>query len=218
LHDPAKVSFIIDGFNLYHSVRKAEQDLNRSTKWLNIKALCQSYLSTIGRHFNVYAVLEKIYYFSAIAYHMQSSDPDVPKRHKLYLRCLEDSGIIIHLSRFKQKQVLCLNCGQKFIKHEEKETDVAIAMKVAELCINDKSDIIVLVTGDTDLAPCIEFVKKYYPEKRIVFAFPYKRTNTQLQQMADFSFRIRAQQYAKYQFSDPYTLSNGKQIKKPLSW
>ena len=40
-----RVTFIIDGFNLYHSVCDAERDLKgASTKWLDIKSLCSSYL------------------------------------------------------------------------------------------------------------------------------------------------------------------------------
>jgi hypothetical protein len=42
--------FIIDGFNLYHSTRDASNDLGgQSTKWLDVRALCESYLYTISK-------------------------------------------------------------------------------------------------------------------------------------------------------------------------
>jgi len=57
-----KVCYLVDGFNLYHSVSDASLDLQATTKWLNIKKLCESYLpSQVGKG----AVLKDIYYFSA---------------------------------------------------------------------------------------------------------------------------------------------------------
>ena len=52
--------FIIDGFNLYHSVKQASKDLglaDKGTKWLDIRSLCSSYLYILGGN----AQLEKIY-------------------------------------------------------------------------------------------------------------------------------------------------------------
>jgi hypothetical protein len=43
-----RTAFIIDGFNLYHSVVDAGEHLDVSTKWLDISALCDSYLYRVG--------------------------------------------------------------------------------------------------------------------------------------------------------------------------
>ncbi len=62
-----RTAFIIDGFNLYHSVIDASKDLGGvSTKWLNIRALCDSYLHLIGGN----AQTQGVYYFSAPAHHL----------------------------------------------------------------------------------------------------------------------------------------------------
>jgi len=165
-------------------------------------------------------ILNKIYYFSALAEHLEATDPHITLRHKKFLKCLEDTGVIINLSRFKAKGIKCPDpsCGNFFVKHEEKETDVAIAAKLLEILFNDECDTAVLVTGDTDLAPAVKTAYKLFPSKRILFAFPYQRKNRELSKLAPGSFGINKNQYVKHQFPDPYKLNDGALISKPPSW
>lgn len=59
-----RVTFLVDGFNLYHSVKEAQRDMNGvSTKWLNIRALCQSYI----HHFGKDAQLGEIYLLLSVS-------------------------------------------------------------------------------------------------------------------------------------------------------
>jgi len=216
-----RVTFLVDGFNLYHSVRDAEKALKSSTKWLNIKKLCSLYLPLVSGVVKEKTKLEKIYYFSAFAKHIEAYDPDVTNRHKKLIKCFEDTGILVEMNRFKEKEIRCSaphGCGKKFVKHEEKETDVAIAAKLLEVFFTDECDTAVLVTGDTDIAPAVKTATRLFPKKSILFAFPYKRKNKELLTLAPDSFKINSKQYAKNQFPDPYTLSNGVLVNKPLSW
>lgn len=210
-----RITFIIDGFNLYHSIRKASEDLSgASTKWLNVKALCSSYVYLFGGT----AVLQEIYYFSALAKHLESNDSSITKRHQDFITCIEDTGVVVEVNRFKKKIMKCPCCNQKFKRYEEKETDVALATKLLELFILDSCDRIVLLTGDTDLAPAVRTANKLFPHKAVVFAFPYARKNKELSKIAPNSFEISKEQYSKHQFSDPYTLKNGIDIHKPSKW
>jgi hypothetical protein len=44
-----RTAFLIDGFNLYHSAREAgKATRGHGTKWLDIRALCESYLHLVG--------------------------------------------------------------------------------------------------------------------------------------------------------------------------
>lgn len=221
------VSFIVDGFNLYHSVREAAKDLKSpkgltvSTKWLDIKKLCSLYLPVIQNIVKEKTRLDKIYYFSAFAYHIETYDFNVVNRHKNFIKCLEDTGISVEISRFKEKEIRCnayRGCKKKFIKYEEKETDVAIAAKLLEILFNDECDTVVIVTGDTDIAPAVKTAKRLFPTKTIIFSFPYKRKNKELLKIAPGSFKINCKQYVKNQFPDPYTLSDGTLVNKPQSW
>jgi len=158
--------------------------------------------------------------FSALATHIEALDPDVTARHRRLIKCLEDTGVIVGLSRFKPRQIRCPEprCGKTFLKHEEKETDVAIAVKLLEVFLKNECDTAVLVTGDTDLAPAVRTAVSLFPTKRILFAFPYLRKNKELSKLAPGSFTIDKSQYAKYQFPDPCILSDGTAIGKPPSW
>jgi len=204
--------FLVDGFNLYHSVVDIARYCNGlNVKWLDIYSLCKSYLYLSGND----ATIESVYYFSALAYHLD--DPDIVARHETYIKCLEETGIKKHLTRFKPKTIECSH-GGKITRHEEKETDVAIASKLFELLFCDECDSVVLVTGDTDLAPAVKTAKHLFPAKYIIFAFPYRRKNEELAQLAPGSFRIHSHNYAQHQLSNPFTLSDGTIIPKPPSW
>ena len=211
-----RVSFIIDGFNLYHSLIQAESELRKSVKWLNINALCSSYLSTIGTVINNKTSLEKIYYFSALATHL--NNPQKITRHKNLIRCMEDTGVIVQLGSFKRRDITCRNCNNTFAKHEEKETDVAIAVKILEVCLRDECDVVVIISGDTDIIPAVRTANQITSDKEIMFAFPFRRHNHALKTLCPNSFIISKNQYAKHQFTNPYILNDGTSISKPQSW
>lgn len=145
-----RTTFLIDGFKLYHLLNDASWHAKRrGIKWLNIRELCRAYLP----HITPRAILEEIYYFSAFAYHRQDKDPRIIERHKRFIECLTATGVVVELGRFKAKDVYCNGCKTKVTHDEEKETDVAITVKLLELFVLNRCDTIVLVTGDTDLIP-----------------------------------------------------------------
>ncbi len=210
-----RVTFLIDGFNLYHSVRVAARQLKvNSVKWLDISKLSSSYIYLLGKD----AVLEEIYYFSALAKHLDQYDPGKVKRHENYIRCLQATGIKIELASFKRKQILCPHCHQSITRYEEKETDVAISVKMLELFTLDMCDTVVLVTGDTDVVPAIHLAKKLFPQKTIGCAFPHSRKNFKISQSVHIPFKISAKQYLNHQFPDPVRFDDGTIINKPPNW
>ena len=209
-----RTAFLIDGFNVYHSTLEIKSRTGNKVKWLDYYSLCKSYLSQVGGG----ATLEAVYYFSAYADHLKDNNPDIVKRHKAYIKCLKDRDIIVQMGRFKPKTVKCSLCKRKFIKHEEKETDVAIASKMLELLAKDECDSVVLITGDTDLSPAVKTAQSIYEDKKIIFAFPYRRGSDELAKIAPGSFLMSYKNYMKHQLPDPYTLSSGKVISKPASW
>jgi len=207
-----RVIYLVDGFNLYHSIKDIQLDFGVCLKWLDIYALCKSYLHLSGKA----AQLERVYYFTAYATHL--NDTAVLSRHENYIKCLKATGIIPEFGRFKPKGVNCPRCGRPFVRYEEKETDVRIATKVFQLLSNDQCDTIILVTGDTDLTPAIEEAKQSFPSKDIYFAFPYKRANAELKNIAPKSFKIHRSNYARHQLPNPVSLPDGTQVYKPSNW
>ena len=79
-----RVAFIIDGFNVYHSILKLKELTGYSAKWLDLHRLCKSYLHLFGKD----ATLADVFYFSAVPVHLTAHNPDKVERHRLYMNCL----------------------------------------------------------------------------------------------------------------------------------
>lgn len=222
----ADIAFVVDGFNLYHSLRKASQVLTprgQGTKWLNLDSLFQSYHANIGNGLGnragtppIRLLSHSISYFSAWANHR--SDPDTTLRHRMYLDCLKDTGVEVQMGRFKPKDVTCPRCGRAFVKYEEKETDVAIALRIVELVAAKQHQVIALVSGDTDIAPALKSARLLNPALKLVCLFPFARRNEELAKLVDFCVSMNAASYANHQFSDPFVLSSGVSHAKPPNW
>ena len=125
------VAFLIDGFNLYHSIENIENDLGVCYKWLDLSSLCRSFMYLFGKDYQLF----KIYYFTAIAYHY--IDINKVRRHEDYIKCLENNGVEVIRGRFKEKTEYCPLCKKEYIGHVKKETDIAISSKLLELIYSD---------------------------------------------------------------------------------
>lgn len=196
-----RTACLVDGFNLYHSLCDAQRDHGQTAKWLDLTALCSCFRPIVAALRGEPANIQGIYYFSATPTHRPV---DQQARHALYMRCLVGTGVQVYLSQFK--------------RHKEKETDVALASRLFEICYEDMADCVVLVTGDTDLAPAIRTCKRLFPAKTLIFALPYLRANDELRLLAPGSFKIRAKTYFANQFPDPLVFQNGVAIEKPANW
>lgn len=210
-----RIVFLIDGFNLYHSVLAASKyyDDDWSLKWLNISSLCSNYLDLISKN----PTLVDIYYFSALAHH---KGHEKVSRHLKLISALKNTGIKIVLSKFKRKHAKCKVCNRQYTAHEEKETDVALAIKTFELFHENVCDIIVIVSGDTDMAPAVRTAQKLFKNKKVVFLFPYDRQNRELEHLVGTGnyFAIDKSQYRRHKFPEKIILDSGERITKPIEW
>ena len=230
-----RVAFVVDGFNLYHSIRDAEKQVaDRPQRWLDLRGFCEDYV----RHFGRAAVLEGVYYFSALAKHLEGSKPDIANRHQAYLDAIRSTGVQVTLASFKEREkhiplryctfrlrpfrrpirLALPGCSVVVKRAEEKETDVAIAAKMLELLHTQSAEAVVLVSGDTDLLPAIRTARKLFPAARVAVLFPFKRHNADLKQSVAQSFKVRKEQYARFQLPDPVVLPSGRAIHKPPRW
>jgi len=187
--------FLVDGFNLYHSVLDGERALGQPLRWLDVASLCSSYLHALPGE----SVLSAVVYFSALPHHLEARRPGVVVRQMRYLAALRKTGVETRLGQFKRRQRTCPLCGRRFSTFEEKETDVAIGVALTRLVCDDGCDTAVLVTGDTDLVPAIETARARDPGKTLAVVFPYRRANAELQRIVDRAFTIKVGAYARYQ-------------------
>ena len=156
-----RVVALIDGFNYYHRIDEYQSKTGVNLKWLNYRSLIESKLHPNQR-------LEKVVFFTAIDQKMKQ-----PKilRHKSYINALQSQEIEVVLGQFNYPSVTCKNCNYVYRKPTEKRTDVNIAIRLLEGAFQDEYDTCFIFSGDTDLIPAIEAVRRLKPEKRVV-AFP----------------------------------------------
>ncbi|MBV9111158.1 MAG: NYN domain-containing protein [Gemmatimonadetes bacterium] len=230
-----RVAFIVDGYNLYHSIRDAEKVVaDRPMRWLDLSSLCCSYLHHFGRN----ATLQGVYYFSAVPRHLAATKLDIEARHEVYVDALCSTGVVVSLGNFKAREkhiplkycrfklwpmrrpirLPIPRCSLIFTRSEEKETDVAIASKMFELLHLGVADAVVLISGDTDLIPAIRTAGQLFPAARTAVMFPYNRHNAELKRAVRHSFKISKDKYAKHQLPDPIVLPNGYVLRKPPKW
>lgn len=81
------------------------------------------------------------------------------------------------MGTFKKKPRNYPSCKHKWDGHEEKESDVNLAVYLVKLAYENAFDKAIIFTADTDLAPAIRIVRQAFPEKEIRVAIPEKRLN-----------------------------------------
>lgn len=157
-----RVVCLVDGFNLYHAL----DALNAPhLKWLDLRAIAARH--TLARS----EELREVYYFSAYATWL----PEARRRHEAYVKALESRGVTAVMGHFKEKARSCRSCKATWKAHEEKETDVNIALYLLRLAYRDEFDRCILVTRDSDLAPAVRTVLADFPEKKVTILCPPER-------------------------------------------
>lgn len=201
----ARVSFFIDGFNLYHSL--TENSSFHKYKWLNLEKLSRV---LIPKNDN----LVDVFYFTAYA----SWDPIREAKHRIYVNALRTVNVKPIFGEFRRRDKHCPNCRRAYIGREEKRTDVNIAIKLFETAIDNSWDKACIVSADSDLIPAIEAVKRRFPVKEVGVITPYGRSAIELKKIADFHAKIKEKHLLTCQFPDTIQLTDGKSIIKPASW
>jgi len=95
---PLNVSVIIDGFNVYHFLKK-----DKSKKWLNYMELSRKILPNYN--------IKSVKYFTA----QSTWNPKKTHRHNIYLRALQDAGVEVIMGKFQQKTKTDVTGDSKWI-------------------------------------------------------------------------------------------------------
>ena len=157
-----RVIAYIDGFNLYHAI----DALNRPhLKWVDLWALVSSFLKQRQ-------TLTAVNYYSAYATWM----PEAHFRHRQYTNALRCFNVSVHISEFRERPQECHQCGNRWLSHEEKQTDVRMAVDIVSDCLEDQFDVAIVVTADSDLGPAVAKIRSR-SGKRLLMVAPPGRFN-----------------------------------------
>ena len=163
--DKKRVTFYVDGFNFYYGLkRKKKTDGSwKRFYWIDVVKLFEQFLGPDQE-------LEKVIYFTA-----SPLDPAKSSRQSAFL----NANSILHPDKFEivrgkyiNKTITCPQCRYSISRPEEKKTDVNLSVRMMGDCFNDRTDIVVLVSADTDLIPPIDFILNNFPGKKVKVYFP----------------------------------------------
>lgn len=179
--EKSKVSFYIDGFNVYHRINDYQKKTGICYKWLNYKSLFISLLKPFEE-------ISDIYFFTAIT---QDFGLDAVLRHNRYITALESQGIQIVKGYFSKKKKLCMvrGCNFKGNKYfdirEEKQTDINISLSLFKDAYLKKYDKCFLISGDNDFAPVLITIKDLFNINPFLITPPYEQGIVRLNPIKD---------------------------------
>lgn len=158
-HKPRTIVYV-DGFNLYYGAVRGTPH-----KWLN--------LERFFRLLRPADDIQVIRYFTALV-----TGPTRPNQ-EIFLKALATLPLVdVVLGKFMSKNVkcsltTCTHSGTRlFATHEEKRTDVNIAVSMLDDVYQNLCDRLILVSGDSDLVPALQLARRRFPEKETIVYVP----------------------------------------------
>ena len=203
-----RVAVYVDGLNLYYGLKSRRW---RRYYWLDLRRLAERLLRP-GQQ------LAMVRYFTA-RFEPQADDPDQHIRQDTYLRALETlPGLTIQYGYHLPKARTCSQCGDVWGTYEEKMTDVNIAVALLGDAQDDVFDTAIIISADSDLTGPVSAVRRRYPGKRIVVAFPPNRASKQLRGVASTTFTLGRKLISDSQLPPQVVKPDGYVINKPSYW
>lgn len=196
-----RAAFYVDGFNLYHAIAELNEP---HLKWLDLWSLGNLLIPSHSE------TLVRVVYCSAFATHM----PERMVRHRKYVAALKSNGVDCVMGTFKKKSLTrCHGCQRTWQNHEEKESDVNIAIHLLDDAHMNEFDHAYLVTADSDLAAVTKMFRRRFPNKKITSVSPPNRRHAgAIAQNAHGKIALKKTQLERCLFPVRVIGSNGKLI------
>lgn len=199
----------VDGFNLYYGALK-----RTSHKWLNL----ERYFDLLRQQDDI----QLIHYFTALVDGAKQGD------QQTYLQALDTlPKVNIVLGKYKKKQLTCgvqacAHAGSRdFIRPEEKQTDVNIALQMLDDAYQQLAERFVVVSGDSDLVPALNMVRMRFPTIQILVYIPARNpirgAAVELRTAADKHRSLPLELLRRAQFPPVLTVA-GATLSKPADW
>jgi len=200
-----RVIAYVDGYNLYYGLR--EKGWKRFY-WLNIQAM-------VGHLLKPGQMLVVTKYFTTIV----KKPEDRRRRQAVFLEALQTlHDFQIYYGHFLADTVSCRNCGHTYETYHEKMTDVNISVELMSDAFQDRFDIALLVSADSDLVGPVKAVQRLFSHKRVVVAFPPGRSSKALKQAADAQIYVSRSVLAKSVLPDQVIKPYGYVLRRPVEW
>jgi NYN domain len=195
----------VDGLNLYYGIRRWHK-----SKWLDIGKLCLRLFPDDE--------IASIRYFTA---HVKGN-PAANDRQQAYLRALATTpNLVIHKGTFLVNETwMPLAMPSRWrvpvIKTEEKASDVNIATHLLLDAFEDRFEMAVIITNDSDLRVPIRVVQEAPFNKPVWVVNPHPRRANALRPTHHLD--LHSAVVRDCQFPNPVNTRRGKAIAKPTKW
>ncbi|MFQ5894709.1 MAG: NYN domain-containing protein [Nitrospinota bacterium] len=198
-----RVACLVDGFNIYHAIHALRQN---HLKWVDLRGVASEFVNPFQEE------LAEVFYFSAYATWL----PGPYRRHRQYVAALQSRDVTAVMSPFKVRPKRCQKCGHQWDEHEEKETDVQIAIYLMRNAFQRSFGKVLLISADSDLTPAVEMARSVAPEVPIHLLVPPGRWNQAhgLQVAASSASRIKRHHLSKNLLPEK-VIASGRTIVRP---
>lgn len=210
-----RVAVYIDGFNLFYGLKSKRQG-RRGRQWpcyywLDIHKMSEKLLRPNQK-------LVLVRYFTA-RMPQDANDPGKVNRQNTYLEALQTlPETTLHEGYFVEKTRTCRRCGSTYKDYEEKMTDVNIATELLSDAQDDLFNTAFIVSADGDLAGPVAAVRRRYPGKRVIMAFPPDRNSVRMLKIATGFVRLRQSTIRTSQLPPRMTGPHGQSLRRPRTW
>lgn len=214
----------VDGFNLYYRLLKERPAL----RWVDPLALSRRVLAAQND------VVELRYYTARVSGRI---DPTAPGRQQVYLDALATvPEIVVVMGAFlaSKKWAGLVHPPQfrppppsqvvapwpdvvKVHKTEEKGSDVNLASHLLLDAFQDRFDVAVVLSNDSDLVEPIRIATQILG-KTVGLLSPVSSPNPQLRQAASFLRFVGHNHLSQAQFPDPILRADGSSLARPATW
>ena len=171
MHPGADIPVIafIDGLNLQHGMERLGLP---HLMWLDVCALMRRFLASGER-------LTEVRYYTS---HPGRMSEKAQRLFRARVRALEAAGAVVIPGKFKPRQLPVPAHWRaqnpalppRLLIHEEKETDVRIAVDMTAAAYERRAGRILLTTTDGDLRPVAEKILRDFPAAKIALLAPPK--------------------------------------------
>jgi uncharacterized LabA/DUF88 family protein len=98
-----------------------------------------------------------------------------------------------------------------------KMSDINIASHLFELAFQNAYDKALIFSGDSDLVPAIQTVRRCFPDKKIIVIFPKNRGSIDLKHICEMTLEMKKHHYLDAQLED--VVYNGNiGYRRPPKW
>lgn len=215
---------LIDGYNLYHSLREIENDLGHKVRWLDIRKLAELVLNRI---FPPSCPFPHVLFFTAYSHH---NGVEHVARQKSYHRCISRKNVtVVTDGAWAKKHISISHHFEEVIErvpadisyltkvattNVEKGTDVSLAAHLMHL--GPQAKWVCVISGDMDLLPAINLFKTVNPDVKFGLARPYKRVNKKMNMPNTTD--IKVEDCLKCLLPEKVRTKNGADVGKPEHW